>query len=71
MRGFEWLSFSINLLVGVYFIYLYPKTLARSFRERPIPPGFQLLRTLLRGLGWAIIIGTLGYAAYPFILANN
>lgn len=71
MRGFEWLSFTINLLVGVYFIYLYPKTLAKSFRDRPIPPGFLLLRTLLHGLGWVIIIGTLGYVTYSFILAND
>lgn len=67
MQTYEWLSFVINLLVGLYFIRYYPKTLASSFRGRPIPPGFALLRKALYWLGWIIITATIAYAGYRLI----
>lgn len=67
MQGHEWLSVAINLLVALYFVRYYPTTQARSFRGRPIPPGFLLLRKVVFWLGWLIILGTAGYTGYRLL----
>ena len=60
-------SIFINLLVGLYFAVLYPRTLKRRFSTSPIPPGFVLLQRYVPLAGWLIVSLTLIYTLSQLI----
>lgn len=67
MNGYEWLSYCINLVIALLLIFYYPRSLAKNFRGRPIPKGFNHLRTLAFWLGWGIIIASSAYIIHRLV----
>lgn len=58
------LSVAINLLVGAYLLWGYPRTVKRSFKGRPPPPAFALLARVIPPLGGVIIAASLAWLIY-------
>lgn len=57
----EWIAVAINILLAVYFVWYYPRTLKRMFGARPMPRGFVLLRLFIRYVGIVALAGTALY----------
>lgn len=57
------ISILINLAVGGYFLYFYPRSIAKRFASHPTPRGFVLLQKVVPPVGGLIIVLTLIYAA--------
>ncbi len=55
-------SILINLAVGIYFLYFYPRSIGKRFASRPTPRGFVLLQKVVPPVGGLIIVLTLLYA---------
>lgn len=60
------ISLLINVLVGLYFALIYPRSLRRTFRGNP-PPLFALLGKTLVPVGWLLMIGSIGYGGYQWM----
>ncbi|MBW6476972.1 MAG: hypothetical protein K0A95_07865 [Chromatiales bacterium] len=59
----EMVSIVLNLLVGIYFAFIYPKSVQKRFSSgAPVPRGFVLLRRVIPKVGIVIIVMTLVYA---------
>ena len=56
------ISLAVNILVGIYFAWFYPRSLRRKLGGGQLPPAFAILSHLLPPLGWLLIIGSVGYA---------
>lgn len=69
MTSGEWLSLAINLGVGLYLAWFYPRHVRRQFAGRRLPPFFALLATVLQPLGWLLIGGSLAYLLYRLFLS--
>jgi hypothetical protein len=63
MRAGEWISLVINLGVGIYLAWFYPRTLRRKLGAGRMPPLFKLLLWTAPPLGYFIVAGTLLYSA--------
>jgi hypothetical protein len=57
-------SVVINLMVGAYLIYIYPRSITKRLPE--LPPLFQHLFKTVPIIGYLIIIFTLGYVGWVF-----
>ena len=58
----EIVSIVLNLLVGIYFAFIYPKSVQKRFSSgAPVPRGFVLLRRVIPKVGIVIIVITLVY----------
>lgn len=55
-------SLLVNVLVGVYLIWFYPRSVRRNFTDGRIPPAFALLAKLMPVFGAAIIVASAIYA---------
>ncbi len=62
MSSGELISILINIGVGLYFAYYYPRDLQKRLGAGRIPPLFALLLRILPPIGWALILGSVGYA---------
>ncbi|MEN8169889.1 MAG: hypothetical protein ABFS08_06665 [Pseudomonadota bacterium] len=62
MSSGDLISIIINLVVGLYFVVFYPRSLGKRFAGRPVPRGFTLLQKVVPPVGWMIIALTLIYA---------
>ncbi len=56
------LSVVINLVVGVYFVYFYPRSVTRRLPQ--LPPVFQFLFRTVPVIGYLLILFTLGYVGW-------
>lgn len=64
MSNGDIISIVLNLLVGAYFAFIYPKSVQKRFNStQQVPRGFVLLRRVIPAVGYVIIILTLTYAA--------
>ena len=63
----EWLAIGLNLAIATYLIHYYPKTQAKAFRDVAIPRGFLILRGVVKAIGYAVVVVSLGYVAYRFM----
>ncbi len=61
LRGGEYISIAINLLVAAYLIYFYPNHARRQFQNRPMPPFFRLLASIAPVIGYILAVITLLY----------
>ena len=61
MRGGEFVSAAIQLLVAVYLIFFYPRGVRRQFRNRPVPPLFRKLAVAAPLVGYLLAAGTVIY----------
>jgi hypothetical protein len=55
------LSLVINMLVGAYFVWVYPRSMRKHFRTGTIPPGFAVLLKVLPPFGVLLMLGSLLY----------
>lgn len=62
MSGGEWLSMAINLAVGIYLAWFYPRTLRSKLGSGRMPPLFGLLLRIVPPLGYLLLVGTVVYA---------
>lgn len=64
MSNGDIISIVLNLLVGAYFAFIYPKSVQKRFNSaQQVPRGFVLLRRVIPAVGYVIIVLTLTYAA--------
>lgn len=49
----------VNVLVGVYLVWFYPRSVRRNFPDGQIPRGFALLMKLMPLFGGALIVTSL------------
>lgn len=61
MGGGEWLSVAINLAVGLYLVWFYPRALRARLGSGRLPPLFALLRKVVPLLGYLLLAGTVLY----------
>lgn len=61
MGGGEWLSMAINLAVGIYLAWFYPRTLRARLGNGRLPPLFALVVKVVGPLGYLLMAGTLLY----------
>lgn len=57
----EALSLLINIGVGIYFAWFYPRHVRRQLGSGGLPRGFAVAVAVLQPLGVALIIGSLFY----------
>jgi hypothetical protein len=57
----EALSLLINIAVGIYFAYFYPRHVRRQLGSGSLPRGFATAIKILQPVGVVLIIGTLFY----------
>lgn len=62
MRSGEWISIVINLGVGIYLAWFYPRTLRQKLGVGRMPPLFKLLLWIVPPIGYLVVAGTLLYA---------
>lgn len=56
------ISVLINLILGGYFIYIYPRSVTRRLPE--LPPLFRFLFRTVPIIGYLLILATLGYVGW-------
>jgi cellobiose-specific phosphotransferase system component IIC len=56
------LSLAINLLVGAYFVWFYPRSVHRQFSGRQVPPAFSILLRILPPAGALLMLASVLYA---------
>jgi len=61
LRGGEFISVAINLLVAAYLIYYYPHQARRQFQNRPMPPFFRTLIMIAPVAGYLLVALTVIY----------
>ena len=54
-------SLIINILVGAYFFWLYPRSVRKNFPTGPTPRGFALLLKVLPTAGLVLIVASVLY----------
>ena len=58
------ISILLNLAVGVYFAFVYPRSVEKRFRSAAqVPRGFVVLRQVIPKVGLLIIVLSLAYGA--------
>lgn len=60
----EWLAMGINLLIAVYLIHYYPAMQKKAFRDVAIPRLFVLMRRASQGIGYMVMVFSLGYIGF-------
>ncbi len=56
-------SILVNLAVGIYFAFIYPRTVEKRFKAMTqVPRGFVMLRQVIPKVGILIIVLTVLYA---------
>ena len=55
------LALLINVVVGAYLAWGYPRTVAHSFRGRMPPPFFALLLRVMPFFGKVLVAASVGY----------
>lgn len=68
-RG-EMISLLINIGVGIYFFYFYPRSVRKKMGGGRIPPAFALLIRILPPVGIALIVVSLLYALSHFLVTT-
>jgi hypothetical protein len=53
------ISLVINILVGAYFFWLFPRSVDKHFPTGRIPPGFAILLKILPPVGVVLMLGSL------------
>ncbi len=61
MNTLDLLPIAINIAIATWFIRGYPRLVEEKFDPRRTPRAFTLLVPLIQGLGWLIIVGSIGY----------
>lgn len=57
----EAFSLLLNIAVGIYFAYFYPRHVQRQLGSRGLPRGFAVAVKILQPFGVILIIGSLFY----------
>ncbi len=61
------LSLFINILVGLYFALIYPRSVEKNFRGRTPPPLFALMVRILPPIGWGLVIASVGFGLWRWL----
>ena len=61
MSGGEWLSAVINLAVGVYLAWFYPRSLRARLGAGRMPPFFVIMLKIMPPFGFLLLAATLLY----------
>ena len=69
MQSAEVISIVINLLVGVYFAWYYPRSVRKKLSGGQLPPAFVFLLKYIPLFGYFVIAITLVYAIYRLLPA--
>lgn len=63
MNSGDMISIFLNLAVGAYFAFVYPRSVKKRFQSAAqVPRGFVLLRRVIPAVGYLIMVMTLAYA---------
>lgn len=55
------LSLLVNVLVGAYFVWFYPRSVRKSFTTGQVPRGFAILLKILPPVGTVLMVGSVLY----------
>jgi hypothetical protein len=61
------ISLVINILVGLYFALLYPKSVEKNFRGRQPPPFFAFMVKILPPFGWGLVIASVAFGGWKLL----